>query len=183
MTVKSVMHTAAVCLGIADVVDEYINKNGGTQTKTGDLLLQCFNMVENELALDYIPLFREDEMTVTNGKILYSSFGSDVSRIVKVTDLEGRKLPFKLFATYLQVSGERVRVRYAYMPAAKVLSGVSDFKTEVSERLFAYGMAAEYAMTTGLYEEAAVWDKKYKEGIEALRRGTQGGRVPARRWA
>ena len=38
-------------------------------------------------------------------------------------------------------------------------------------------------MATGLYEEAVVWDKKYKEGIEGARQLARGGKMASRRWA
>lgn len=39
-----------------------------------------------------------------------------------------------------------------------------------SPRLFAYGIAAEYCLACGLFEEAAVWDKKYKDALTAAYR-------------
>lgn len=183
MTVSDVMIMAAVQLGIGDKVKAYVNGTSSLYKAQGDLLLQCFNLVENELALDYIPLMKQEILAVSDGKISYDAFTSDVVRIVKVVDEHGESVPFKLFAAYMEVDAERVSVTYAYTPKPKTVTEESDFQAFVSERLFSYGMAAEYCMATGLYEEAVVWDKKYKEGIEAARRLARGGKIASRRWA
>ena len=58
-------------------------------------------------------------------------------------------------------------VKYAYTPTEKTMDGECECAIGVSERLVAFGMASEYSAALGLYEEASVWDKKYKDGIEA----------------
>ena len=79
----------------------------------------------------------------------------------------GEEIEFRVFATYLEVDATVVNVRYAYAPTEKTMSGESDYQFAASERLLAFGMAAEYLASLGLLEEASVWDKKYKEGIQA----------------
>ena len=183
MKVSDVVVMAAVQLGIGDSVKAYVNGTSSLYKSQGELLVHCFNLVENELALDYIPLIKQETLAVNKGKLAYESFTSDVVRIVKVTDEKGVNLPYKLFASYMEVDAKQVCVTYAYTPNVKVLTDESDFQAFVSERLFSYSMAAEYCMATGLYEEAVVWDKKYKEGIEAARRVARGGRMPSRGWS
>ena len=183
MKVSDVVIMAATQLGIADNIKAYVNGTSSLYKEQGDLLLHCFNLVENELALDYIPLVKQERLSANEGKITYDSFASDVVRIIKVTDENGVHVPYQLFAAYMQVDAEKVNVTYGYTPKVKLITEESDFQTFVSERLFSYGIAAEYCMATGLYEEAVVWDKKYKEGIEAARKLARGGRMPSRGWS
>ena len=183
MKVSDVVIMAAVQLGIGDSVKAYVNGTSSLYKTQAELLLQCFNLVEKELALDYIPLIKQEDLTVNNGKLAYESFGSDVVRIIKVVNKDGVALPYKLFASYMEVDAEKVCVTYAYTPKVKLMTEESDFQAFVSERLFSYGMAAEYCMATGMCEDAVVWDKKYKEGIEAARRLARGGRMPSRGWS
>ena len=183
MKVKDVVIMAATQLGIGDNIKTYLNGASTGYKAQAELLLHCFNLVENELALDYISLIKQETLAVSKGKLAYESFTSDVVRIVKVEDANGVSLPYKLFASYMEVDAEQVCVTYAYTPKVIVMTDESDFQAFVSERLFSYGMAAEYCMATGLYEEAVIWDKKYKEGIEAARRLARGGRMPSRGWA
>ena len=183
MKVSDVMIMAAVQLGIGDGVKGYVNGTNSLYKQQSELLLQCFNLVENELALDYIPLVKQETLTLTDKKIYYEAFDSDVVRIIKVADEHGASLPYKLFAAYMEVDAEKAVVTYAYTPTPKTMTEESDFQAFVSERLFSYGMAAEYCMATGLCEEAVVWDKKYKEGIEGARQLARGGKMASRRWA
>lgn len=167
MKVKNVMRKAAELLGNEDDLLDYINGVGTQGEKPAELLLNCYNLIENELALDYMPLIKEDSFSVAGGRIVYSSFSSSVVRIIEVRNGQGEKIPFRLFASYMEVDADTAVVKYAYTPTEKTTDGECECAIGVSERLIAFGMASEYSAALGLYEEASVWDKKYKEGIEA----------------
>lgn len=182
MTVKDIVTLAATQLGIADDLQDVIDGKTGADTKMATLLVECFNIVENELALDYLPLYAEDEMYSDTGKIEFSKLSQAAVRILKVEDVWGNSLPFKLFPTYLVTQPQKVKITYTYTPTKKTITGKSDYQLLASERLFAYGVAAEYCVAMGLYEESAVWDKKYKESIEAARSNGKSVRLASRRW-
>lgn len=182
MRVKDIILLAATQVGIVDEVESYYDGMNGNGEKNADLLLACFNIVENELALDYIPLIAEQAVTTATGEIAYSTLSKNVVRIIGVFNEEGESVPFTLHAAHMQAQAGKLTVRYTYTPAQKLVGGTSDFSAPVSERLLAYGVAAEYSMAMGLLSEAAVWDKKYKEGIEAIRRLPTAKRMKERRW-
>lgn len=182
MTVKDIVTLAARQLGIAEEVQDALDGKTGADLKPLQLLTQCFNIVENELALDYLPLYAEDEVCSETGKIEFSELARSAVRILRVEDAWGNSLPFKLFPSYLVTQPQTVKIRYTYTPQEKDITGESDYTLFASERLFAYGIAAEYCIAMGLYEESAVWDKKYKEGIEAARNVGKGVRIASRRW-
>ncbi len=183
MTVKECVITAATELGIADEVQEYFDGGSVDGQKNAQLLLTCFNLVENELALDYLPLYAEDEMSSETGKIDFSALSMPAVRILRVSDEWGNSVPFQIFPAYLKTQPGKVRVAYTYTPEEKSLDGESDFKLQASVRLMAYGIAAEYTLATGLFEEYAVWDKKYKEAIDAAYKALPCKRMRSRRWA
>ena len=183
MTVKECVITAATELGIADEVQEYLDGSSAGGQKNAQLLLTCFNLVENELALDYLPLYAEDEMSSETGKIDFSALSMAAVRILRVSDEWGNSVPFQIFPAYLKTQPGKVRVAYTYTPEEKSMDGESDFKLQASVRLMAYGIAAEYTLATGLFEEYAVWDKKYKEAIDAAYKALPCKRMRSRRWA
>lgn len=183
MKVKDIMMKAAELVGNADELQNYFDGTSSTLgKKQAELLLTCFNFVENELALDYIPLIKEEAFTPNGGKISYSDFSSSIVRILRV-EANGKAVPFRLFAAYMEADERSVVVRYAYTPTEKAADGESEYRTGVSERLIAFGMAAEYCTALGRYEEAGIWDKKYKEGIEAIKKIGTKRKLPSRRWA
>lgn len=182
MTVKECIAAAAVELGIGDEVRDCLD--GESSAASGDVenLLQCFNLVENELALDYLPLLAEDTLETDTGTVQYSELSRAVVRVISVRDQAGNDVAYQLFPAFLKAQAGTLTVRYTYTPVPKTLSGKSDYTLYASVRLFAYGMAAEYAAATGQYEAAAVWDKKYKAAIAAAYRTHKAKKIRARRW-
>lgn len=182
MTVKEVLTAAAFELGMADEVQAYLDGSSQTGEADTENLLRCFNLVENELALEYLPLFAEEEVVTDTGVVFFSELSRSAVRIVRVTDAWGNETAFKLCPEYLKTQPGKVKIGYTYTPQEKGLDGESDFTRFVSVRLFAYGIAAEYSLASGMFEEAAVWDKKYKDAIATAYRAKPRGKIKSRRW-
>ena len=74
MKVLDIIVAAATELGIAEEVNEYLY--GGAENAKADAenLLRCFHLVENELALDYLPLHAEEEVYSSTGAIAFDCF-------------------------------------------------------------------------------------------------------------
>lgn len=182
MTVREVVMLAAEELGILEEVQAYFDGEDVVGKSKAERLLTCFNLVENELALDYFTLKRS-ETVMSQGQIKFSVLQRSPVNIISVTDGKDNPYEFSLYADYIQTTTGMVKITYAYTPNTKTIDENSDFTMEVSARLMSYGMAAEYALAVGLVEEAALWDKKYKDAISALYKTSKGGRIAARRWA
>ena len=185
MTVKEIILAAANELGVAGEVEPFV-MGESTDTEAGakvKALLRCFNLVENEVALDYLPLLAEEELLSETGVVYYSSLSREAARVIGVWDEWGNAVPFTLFPDYLKTQPQKVLVRYTYLPREKTLADESDFTLNASVRLFAYGVAAEYALASGLFQEAAIWEKKYKDAIKAAYSSKPARRIRSRRWA
>lgn len=183
MTVKQILLAAATELNILDEVEGYLSGTSTDGESQAKALLRCFNLVENEVALDYLPLLAEDEIETGTGVIYYATLLREAARVVGVWDEWGNAVPFTLFPDYLKTQPNKVRVRYTYLPKEKSFKDRSDFTLQASVRLFAYGVAAEYALASGLFEEAAVWEKKYKDAIKAAYCAKPSRCIRSRRWA
>ena len=185
MTVKEILLAAACLLGMEKEMQDFLS---GVSTDenveaNANALLHCFNLVENEIALDYLPLLAEEEIESETGVIYYSSLSREAVRVLAVRDEWGNEAPFTLFPEYLKTQPGKVCVRYTYLPKEKTLEDKSDFTLNASVHMFSYGVAAEYALANGLFEEAAVWDKKYKDAIKAAYCSKPPRRIRSRRWA
>lgn len=181
MTVKEVVLLAATHLGIVDEVESYVENKVGNGKNTL-LLVDCFNLVENEIALDYLPLYAEEEKQTLTGKIEYSAFQKPVTRVLKVTGADGAYQSYTCFPDCIKTSVGKIKIFYAYSPYKKTIDDCSDYETQVSTRLLSYGVAAEYATAMGLYEEASVWDKKYKDALAAAYALKPTSKMPSRGW-
>lgn len=180
MKVKESVIKAAMLLGIADEVCAYLDSGDEIGKEQTERLVQCFNIVENELALDYLPLFAEQKL-VSEGKISYELFEQKLGRILYARNGEGEPVKYKLFPSYMEVPSGELTIGYSYTPREKTAEEESDYATG-SARTFGYGIAANYCLILGLYEEAAIWDKKYKEAIEAAYRVRGAAAIRSRRW-
>ena len=182
MTVKEVVVLAAELLGNSDDVKAFLGGNVNVGEKETADLVRAFNLIENELALDYFPLFCEEVMDVESGRLYYRDLSRAAVRICSVARESGEKIPHKIFSEYMQVDGGRVVVKYAYTPSIKDINGESDFLIGVTANLMALGLAAEYCFMNGLYGEAEAWDKKYRTEITKAYRALPSKSIKERRW-
>ena len=182
MTVKECGVEAAALVGAEENVMAYLYNQNEVGVEDMKRLIRCFNHVENELALDYLPLYFEEEIETDTGAVYYSELEKAVVRVLAVTDAWGNEAAFTLFPEYVKTTAGKIRIRYTYTPKEKAIGDKSDFLLYASKRLFGYGMAAEYCLLTGLFEEAAVWDKKYKDAIAATYRSKPCKKIKSRRW-
>lgn len=139
---------------VIDKCEELLEVNG-----TKEDLLACFNVVENELALDYLPLYATH---VCNSNIVnYAEFEYNPVRIV------GCNCKFKIYPTHIEAKETITNIQYAYTPNNKELYDECSYSKDFLKCL-AYGTISEYLTTQGFYEEAVLWNKKYKKEIELL---------------
>ena len=183
MKVNEIIQAAAELIGdnVAEEVKAYIEEGSGEAALPKELL-RCFNVVEHELAVDFLPLKTEEQMETDTGAIAYETLSKKAVQIVKVLDEWGMAVRYDTYGSYFKTRVGKVTVVYTYEPEEKAFGEESDFQRVASKRLFAYGIAAEYCLKAGLYDEASVWDKKYKEAIEAAYKQSPGKNIRRRLW-
>lgn len=150
--------------------------------RDADILLRCYNIVENEVALDYLPLTAEETIVCDTGALPYTAFLRAPVSILSVTDEYGNKLPYTVFPEYLRTRAGTSVVTYSYSPESKRLCDASEYAARVPERLLSYGVACEYCLISGLYDEALVWDKKYKDALLCAHSASRPRVIRSRRW-
>ncbi len=180
--VKDIIMSAARLLGCEQELRYYFEDEDEEYEDLAALLLHCFQLVENELALDYLPLLAEQSVRTDDGEIAFAKLSRPAVRIVKVSGEDGEALPYTLFPDRLRTEKGRVTIVYAYAPEEKTWEDESEFSPYTSSRLFEYGVAAEYCTAAGRFEEAKMWEQKYKAAVESAYRMNGGGRIPPRGW-
>lgn len=189
MTVKEVIALAAGCLTREDLIPALGKEEGeltADEKSELDALLRAYNFVENEVALDYCALKKEETVAVSENKIRYSEFSSVPVNIRKVV-CGGYLARFSAYPSYILLSDGwqgNATVVYDYIPKTKTSADEeSEFTDQgVSARLMAYGVAAQYCLVNGETGRAAVWDKKFRDALRAknlLRRTVS---IRSRRW-
>lgn len=183
MKVRNVISLAAANLGRVDLVAQAENC---AVEPAGELasLLRCYNLVENEIALDYFPLRRGETLSPEGGEISYAKFAYAPVEILEVKGESGLPLSFAMrpSAVLVPKNAERVNVFYTYSPKEKEWGDESEFAGKISARLMSFGVACEFCLTNGQYAEAAMWEKKFREALRAANAPMRKLSVRSRRW-
>ena len=183
MLVKEVVALAAETLGRSDLADSLSSLTGDPQ---GELksLLRCYNLIENEVALDFFPLKAVEVFAPNNGQILFARFQNAPVNILQVTNASGDPLEYSVFVTHLVVPAQlkSVFVTYTYRPAAKTFKDTVAFPENISARLLAFGVASEFCITNRQFEEGAMWGRRYRDALRAAGIYRRTLSVRSRRW-
>lgn len=188
MTAKDIIKTACIFLQKEDLLKTnlFFGEETATedQTKEVEHLLRCLNLVQGQIACEYVPLLIEEEFDVSNNKIELSKFSKTVVDITRIKDKDGVKVPFRLFPDYVEIACDRVKITYSYLPSdiASLSSEVPKFSGKITERVFAYGVAMEYCFICGLHDDASIWEKRFKDSLLITARKKAEIRLPRRRW-
>lgn len=143
-------------------------------------LVKCFNLINNEIASEYIPIIKIESVKPSNFKVEYSNLSSPVRQIIMVKDKYGRKVKFKAYQDYMMAFANEVEITYQAYPTELSLSG--QFETTLPERLYAYGIAREYYFIQTLFDEASIWEERFKNSLQVLSRKGSEVKIPQRGW-
>ncbi len=182
MTVREVVLQAARVLELETRIMEYIDDGEDYAEHEAKLLLGCFHAVECNLALNYLPLYAEDTLRTTTGRLEFSAFENSPVKIIGVTDENGDPVQYTLYPKYLKTKVGTMSVTYTYTPSEKTWEEESDFSSLMPDRVLVYGILAEYCLIVGRYDDAAEWDKKYKAEVESVFKKRTCQRLSSRRW-
>lgn len=182
MLVVDVLKMAATQLGFGEGVEKFLDGKSEEFALECKDLLACYNLVENELALDYFPLTMEETVETDTGAVYYKELSSNAVRVFGVRDEWGNSVKYKIFPEYVLLIPGKWKITYNYAPREKSLADEVEKNARVSKRTLCYGIAAQYCLLKGDFELAAVWTAKYKEAIAAAFRSGKMRKISSRRW-
>ena len=185
MLVKEVLARAAGHVGRGELAEELASLASGAEpSEEAGSLLRCYQLVESEVALAYCPLRTAERVTPVGGKVQYLNFSHLPVDVHEVREGE-KRLSFTMYASYLEVPGASgaVTVDYAYAPEESGFFDDVPFPARVSGEALSLGVCSEFLLTCGRYEEAAVWEGKFRaalKGVGVFRRKLCA--IRSRRW-
>lgn len=191
MKIKDIVRLAAVFLQL-DVNEEVFCKDADrafveaelSADKRLKLLKDCAEFVLNQLATDYLPLKKTEKVFSEDGTIPYGEFSRDMLEAVRVKDGYGCDVRFSHLpdGLFVKERGE-MEVTYFYRPGEKTFFDEAETGScRVSARVIALGTAAEYSFVCGLFEEAQLWDGRFKDSLKIALRKKGAVSLKARRW-
>ena len=146
------------------------------------LLVKCVTLCETELACDYFPL--KSSQRFESNSIKTKDFEKALHEVVKVRDANGDEVKFVVNSDGIVANCKGdILVDYHYRPQAKgYFDELDRGNPKMDERLFAYGAIAEFMFLSGSYDEASLWDKRYKDLIQVALYENRSMKIPQRRW-
>jgi hypothetical protein len=181
--------SAALNLGMREVADLIRGEGDAdriTESRVAELkiLTECAQSVIAEIADEYIPLTRTDNLIAIDGIIFHSEFPQKVTEVTRVQK-DGKNIPFRADHEKIIIGyNGKLSVTYVYPPetredAAQPLEWKNH---KINARIIGYGAAAEYCIRTGMTDDAVLWDKRYKDALVAAVRTAREKRIRPRRW-
>ena len=165
MTVKEILKSASTLLNrndlksymSGDAVNEYLQVEEDFK-----LLLDCYNLVEEEVSTDYYRLKNTQTFTVVNGVIKCEEFSKNILAVLSVKSLNGNAVNAEIKPDGIYTNESNVVVDYTFVPNSKTVDDESAFtNSPITKRALAYGVVTEFSLIKGDYEEAVMWHKKY----------------------
>lgn len=182
MRVKDILKISCTFLDKDDLADKIIT--GETlledEEKMVEELIDCLNLVNEEISTEVLPIVKVEKIRTENFKIPFSAFSFAPVSILAVKDCNGRTVRHKVFADYVVALGGEVEVWYSVRP--ELLSADSNVNSTLPERVFAYGVAREFYIKKGFYNDAEVWDGRFKNSLEMLSNKKSSFQMAGRRW-
>lgn len=184
MTVKDILMLACEFVGEKELIEKV--KSAETlddiETEKLDTLLSCFNLVNQEIASDYLPYLTKEEVSDVGGRIFYADLSKKVVNVYEVKNKFGFSVPFKNFSNYIEVEGGVKSVIYSFLPENMGSEDTVEFYNGLSARILAYGVASEFLLVRGISEDAEIWEERFKESLFILSRKRGEHRLPKRSW-
>ncbi len=180
-TVKSIIEKAAAMLDMKEITfsgSQVVSNYDPTVVA----LVECLNNVIEEIATEYIHFEATEEITLSNGKFDYASLQKQVFQIIKIEE-DGAPCEFMCYPTFAEVETKcpKIKVRYYYIPDKVTITGSVNYP-KLNARLLSLGVASDYALIVGRYEESINYDKQYMYALQSAQRTRKSIAVKARRW-
>lgn len=141
----------------------------GEDAKRVNELLAYTNYVVREVTTKFCPLYecitlKSDDKC----QIYYKDFDNEPIAIKWVKDRFNET--FNLYPEYIKVGKpeNQYRICYEYTPkTAKTIDDEVHLPLGISFQTICYGVASEYTLSKLLYDEAAMWQDKFKNSLES----------------
>ncbi len=185
MTVKEILKLVCEFVGekelMAKLQAEVLSVEQREQEKL-DCMVRCFNLVNQEIASDYLPFLTREEVDAQGPILNFSTLKKTVVNIYEIKNKFGVSLKFKNYPNFVEVSGKPKTVTYSFLPDELSLDDEVEKNCGLSARVYAYGVASEYLLIMGVGDDAEIWETRFKDSLFVLSRKRNEHILPRRSW-
>ena len=145
------------------------------------LFMTAVNNVCEDLATQYSLLCYEE--TFSGNKIKYSDLEYNIAKVIEVKDPKGNKTKFYRSSDGLLFSKtDTYTILYTYKPNKITGNTQIILYPIVPKAILACGVCAQYCIMDGLFDEAEMWESRYKEALLGQFRQTKNIKMRAKIW-
>jgi hypothetical protein len=138
-------------------------------------------LVLANIATSYRECTASQTFDVKDGKIEYKDFDKTFLSVKKIT-VNGAQSDCSLFIDFLGVPNGRVEVTYLFIPEFGSNPDQEIHLPSISEQTFVYGVMTEYAIISGMFNEAKGWNERFEAGLFGANDKNKTASVKALRW-
>lgn len=147
-----------------------------------NMLLENINNVLEDIATNYIPLKMIENIDVSNNSFNLNNLSKNVNKVIRITK-DGMRVNFFACNDMLKTENGNLEITYSYIPNPKTLDDeIENFYGKVGVLTYAYGVASEYCLINEDYEQAMMWDDKFKNALLNSNRPIKNISIKKRRW-
>ena len=174
---KEILKLTATLLGLDDVItylsdNETSTPSQETQNKINELLAYL-NYVTREVTKEYYPLshseivFSDDQCQIHFNKLSYKAIS-----IKHIKNEYGLNVTFNLYPEFIKVGvpNKAYEIKYNFVPENIThIDQQLNLPIGLDYFVLCYGVASEYALAKLLYNEAEMWESKFKNSLENIK--------------
>ena len=187
MTVLDVLETASLYLNLRNDFDYYFNENNNTSPSSEvqnkfATMLKALNLIVQEVAVEFKPVYMEENLNFVNGVGDLSSLTETVNKVVCVKDIfKSYKFSVINGKILADVNGEKI-IKYSYIPEELSQTDDIPFDEQVGEKTLAFGVCMEYLFLNNVLDEVSVWEDRFYKSLKNSLRNVGRYNMPKRRW-
>lgn len=183
MKVKNIIKkaTAIIDNNLFDAIEK--GSVSELQQKEINSLVNCVNLTISNISSNYYKLYDVVEVENFNGIIPYSKITDKVIfDIVSIKNASGNQL-FTVKTDGIYTVKGKLLVKYTYFPSdVDYDDEITCFPVKVSERVIVYGVLSEYLYIKGIFDEAMVWEERFKNEMRSVHRPQKNINLRKRNW-
>lgn len=165
MKVKDILKGASVVLSKFDLVNKFDDENGASDHDI-QVLLEALNLVLSEIACDYIPLYKVEDIEAVNNAFDVNTLSYPLLAIRSIKDRYGRGARFIIDGDNIKLLSGKYQIKYTYKPdKVKLDDEIKGFDRGLTDRVIIYGVVSEYYLINGLYSEAELMRGKFEGAL------------------
>lgn len=183
MKVRDILKGASVILSKHDLTSKLASEEEIVSSEV-DMLLVATNLILEEIACDYIPCYKIEEIVVRDNKYSISELSESLLAIRSIKDGKMQSVSHFVNGDYIVLPNGKFTIKYTYLPKrVNIDSDIIGFDRQLTDRVIIYGVVSEYYLMSGLYSEAELMRGKFESAITSASKKLTNIVMRGRVWA